>query len=138
MDGFPQPIRSYGNIIFLENTGTAMAPVFAVNTADNPFGNMEDFSAETQDEIAPVFEDLDGDGDLDLIAGGLNGALMFLENDGGTFSWIEANDLGIDDVGNNALPTIADVDEDGDLDILISKGGDVTYFQNKKITYPKT
>ncbi len=131
-----------GDLVLLENSGTAQMATFAVDTVSNPFGNQfneenegsnleENFSSEAQGDLVPVFADIDGDDDLDLFAGGLNGPLMYLENDGSNqFTWIEANDLGIQDIGNNAIPTIADADEDGDLDILISKGADVTFFTN--------
>jgi len=70
--------------------------------------------------------DLDGDGDLDLIAvGGLNRNSVF-RNDGGTFvdvtatAGLEANDL-------DRSISLGDADGDGDLDVFIGvlEGGDL-------------
>lgn len=83
---------------------------------------------------SPRLYDLDGDGDLDIIAGNEAGNLFYLENQGTpenpTWALI-AGYFGTIDVGTNCVPAIADVDRDGDADILTGNlWGDIRYFEN--------
>ena len=122
-----------GNIIMFANVGSATEPRFAADTtAHNPFGDIGQFYTEDIKSLAPVFVDLDADGDMDMPTGFLNGPLYYFENNpDSTFTWKPANNLGIADINNQmANSTIADVDEDGDLDIIMSKGSGLTYFEN--------
>ena len=70
----------------------------------------------------PTLGDLDGDGDLDLIVGESSGALNYYRNDGGTgapdFQLVsdEFQDI---DVGRRSVPTLVDLDRDGDLDLAV-------------------
>jgi len=77
--------------------------------------------------IAPVFADIDGDGDLDLYVGSADGTIKVFTTDGvGVFT--AAGDLQATfsisniDVGSYATPTFEDIDGDGDLDLHV--GGD--------------
>jgi large repetitive protein len=122
-----------GDIIMFANIGSATSPKFALDSAAyNHFGDMGQFYTEEIYSLAPVFVDLDADGDMDMPMGFLNGPLYYFENNpDSTFTWHPANNLGIADISNSgANSTIADVDEDGDLDIVMSKGSDLTYFEN--------
>ncbi|MEM1178903.1 MAG: FG-GAP-like repeat-containing protein [Acidobacteriota bacterium] len=76
--------------------------------------------------------DIDGDGDLDVIAGTANdNDLLFFENtagDGGTWSSVTID-------GNFDGPSsvwIADIDEDGDMDVVAAAqdGNDIAWFEN--------
>ena len=122
-----------GAIVMYVNTGSATEPSFAQDTTvNNPFSDLSSYHSEGFDSVTPIFVDLDGDGDLDMPMGFLNGPLTYFENNGdGTFKWIPANDLGIADITNSNIGSaLADVDEDGDLDVVMSKGDALTYFEN--------
>ncbi|MEM1052513.1 MAG: CRTAC1 family protein, partial [Pseudomonadota bacterium] len=74
----------------------------------------------------PTFGDLDGDGDLDLIMGGLeSGPIKLFANDGtGQFADVSAGS-GFDRTSSEQTISIAlgDYDDDGDLDVLMAHWG---------------
>lgn len=124
-----------GPITYFENTGTAMAPSFAERTGgDNPL----DFSFWTFfPRTAPAFVDIDGDGDQDFFAGHSTGAILFLRNDGTaaapSFTPVSGSDDPFDgvDVGSDAAPRFADLDDDGDLDAVVGDfDGGLHFFEN--------
>jgi hypothetical protein len=75
----------------------------------------------------PALGDLDGDGDLDLLIGEASGALNFYRNDGSAreprFVLVSDTFEGID-VGRRSAPALADVDGDGDLDLVVGSDAD--------------
>ena len=136
-DGDPDAVigDSEGAIAFFENTGAMTAPDFTERAgADNPFQGVDAGGGFSK----PVFVDLDGDGDLDVAVGTRRGDLMYLEN-AGTQSrprFIEhsgaANPLnGINTIAAFSAPAFADLDNDGDPDMVVGDSdGDVHYFEN--------
>ena len=68
-----------GQISYYQNEGTATVPSFTLvgSSADSVFG----FTAvDGSTRYFPAFGDLDGDNDLDIIAGDNNGKLWYIEN----------------------------------------------------------
>ncbi len=83
----------------------------------------------------PTLGDLDGDGDLDLLIGEATGTLNFYRNDGTPTAprFVLVSDTFDEiDVGRRSAPTLADVDGDGDLDLLVgSDDQGLTLFRNR-------
>lgn len=87
---------------------------------------------------APAVFDYDNDADQDMIVGNSNGQLMLVRNtgSGGRFAW-QPPELVYDssgvviDVGSYAAPAVYDLDNDGDLDMLVGdSSGLLTFYQN--------
>ncbi|MCI0437814.1 MAG: sigma-70 family RNA polymerase sigma factor [Chloroflexi bacterium] len=76
-----------------------------------------------------IGNDVDGDGDIDLVGGGDTGGqtpqyrLVVLRNDGGGRFGAPEYSADLHPIGFNGLMKAADVDLDGDLDIVLSWGG---------------
>jgi hypothetical protein len=125
-------------IRFYKNTGSASNPVFTEFTGvQNPLENVhEEFQIFTR------FTDIDHDGDFDAIIG--EGGDVIENADGNEFSLYEntgsvANPIfkyrgdliPQGDSPADPAPSVFDIDDDGDLDILIGGlSGDVSYFKN--------
>ena len=122
---------SSGSITIQLNTGTPSNPIFG-SASINPYG-----ITSTSGYAIPTLVDSDGDGDLDLFVGNNLGNVLFFRNSGssGAPSYEAAitNPFGISDVGDRSAPTLADIDLDGDLDLLVGRSdGNILYFENTK------
>ena len=124
---------SSGGVYYFENIGTATNPTFTQRTGSaNPLNDVNVGSIST-----PAFADLDGDGDPDLIIGEQDGILHYFENTGSpdnpdfTQRTGPANPLGGVDVGYYSIPAFADLDGDGDPDLVAGDTHSVVhYFEN--------
>ena len=132
-------------LLFLENLGTCATPTMS----GTPIPFPTDDPLATSGYNDPVFADYDGDGDLDLFVGVLGGAFNPNVTAADNFYLLEATPDGFElhtrrflsgiDVGSESLPTFADLDTDGDLDLLLSNKIDsednatarLYYFENE-------
>jgi hypothetical protein len=122
-----------GNLKFYENTGTPAEPDFAA-PVQNPFGITAAYQI-----AAPAFSDMDQDGDLDLLVGEYYGNFQYYRNSGTVqvpaFAPPLENPFGLIATYEFNMPAIADLDDDGDDDILVGEYyGMFQYFQNTDTT----
>jgi len=119
----------YGLFEYFENTGTSTAPVFGASV-QNPFG-----LTVTYYYAFPTAADIDGDGDMDLLVGEAYGNMQYFQNVGTmvapAFAAPVMNPFGITAANTVGFADFADLDADGDLDLLVGEYlGNLQYFQN--------
>jgi len=120
--------EAYGAMQFFQNTGSEATPEFAA-PIQNPFG-----LSSTYNLAIPAFADVDKDGDMDLLVGEDYGAMQYFQNTGTAiiplFAPPQENPFGLVSTYYNALPAFADLDADGDQDLLVGEyGGAMQYFE---------
>ncbi|MDX1740243.1 MAG: FG-GAP-like repeat-containing protein, partial [Rhodothermales bacterium] len=114
-------------LLFIENTGTCQRLALGSTPIPFPIRN----PIKTSGYNAPAPGDIDGDGDLDLLVGVLGGAfnantttadnLYFLEQtSAGEFAVASRRFIYTIDVGAESIPVVADVDADGDPELMLS------------------
>lgn len=127
---------------FLLNAGSANSPSFMADTANSPLAGVS-----FQDFTGFSFGDLDDDGDLDLVLGAQNssdpalpGVLRYFENTGSAANMVLTERTGASNPfdgfsdGGDAKPALADMDNDGDLDLLVGfSNGEIKYYVNEAI-----
>ena len=121
--------RDRGRLYLFRNTGTPSAPAFRLaDTLD---------VANTY-HVAPLFADLDADGDLDLALGSWNDGVMLLWNQGSRTEprYVRDDSLTVRITrGSQTTPALGDLDGDGDLDLLIGEAlGTLNYYRNDGTT----
>jgi len=129
---------SSGTVKYYENMGTAKLANFIERTEqDNPLND-----ANVGSVSAPALIDIDGDSDLDAFIGARDGTIKYYENIGNSKepNFVERTNLdnpfgGL--VDNDISLTLADIDNDGDLDAFATQYNEaVKYYENININQP--
>ena len=121
---------NYGSIKFFENIGTKEVANFAEGISD-PYG-----IELTEYQMNAEFIDIDFDGDLDLFVGEYDGgSISYSENIGSNqlpnFDEPSLNPFGLTATNYFSFLTFADLDGDGDQDLLVGEEyGQLIYFEN--------
>jgi len=114
-----------GNLNFYRNSGTATAPILTLETES---------LISVSDRCTPLFADIDADGDVDFFSGEREGNIHFFRNTGSATNPIfalETSNLDSIDVGWLSAPALADIDNDGDLDLFIGeRDGNINFYRN--------
>ncbi len=112
---------------YYQNTGTPTNPAFSAGP--DIFAPVGELDAEVGVGI-----DLDDDTDLDLVTGGFHGLKLF-ENTGDATSPVFVEAVGFFSgltTGSNPVPAFADLDDDGDYDLIVglSESGVLKHYPN--------
>ena len=117
--------RVQGDTLGVQNLGDGSGPVWTrTESWDLPEGTP--FSI-------PAVADLDDDGDKDAIIGFQTGNTRAYQNTGTDTvpRWELRDDWKVADVGVNASPEFADIDGDGDFDLLVgNSAGLIRFYEN--------
>ncbi|MDQ3021226.1 MAG: T9SS type A sorting domain-containing protein [Bacteroidota bacterium] len=120
----------YAKLAYYQNTGTVTYPSFNLITDSLPI-------LSSSFNYAPAFEDLDNDGDKDLLLGSyIKDSLWFFRNTGtaSNFNFIlegRGYQINLDTLGQSSNPTFIDIDNDNDKDLFIgATNGRIFFYEN--------
>lgn len=146
LDLFLTGAYPYGVIFYYKNQlmETGEVAFTEITGDDNPFNGMVFSDSEGEVYyIVPDFYDFDEDGDLDLILGMHDGQIHYFRNDSTAHEYIfneltgyGNNPFGTFDFGWSSAPALADIDNDGDIDVLVGTEEDtIWWYENFKEIY---
>lgn len=122
-----------GTLNLFRNTGSARDPVF-----DAP--EEEWLGIDVGRRSVPVFNDIDSDGDVDLIIGTDQDGLLLYRNTGTAQLPVFQLETGYFDIPllRRMVPAIADIDADGDVDLFAGTlEGGILFFENEALASSK-
>ncbi|MDR9399419.1 MAG: T9SS type A sorting domain-containing protein [Salibacter sp.] len=117
-------------LAYFKNTGDSITPKFDFITDD-----FESIGQHNMEGLYPAFGDLDGDGDLDMLAGKINGEVAFFRNTSPVgapmqFTLVDSSFMKIQG-SPYFTPELYDLDSDGDLDIIAgNNNGSIDFYEN--------
>jgi len=127
--------ESESSLRLYENIGTANSPEFTLRDLD-----WLGVSALGLKNVYPAFGDLDGDGDMDMILGESLGTVHYFENSAGAGNPVDLSiaELSVVDAfgedidpGQDVIPQLLDLDEDGLLDLILGEQwGNINFYKN--------
>jgi len=138
LDAFVGGLSSFINFYRNDDiSGNGTAPAFVADAVGNPMAGIRVGKWFYEFDSAPVFTDIDADGDLDAIVGDRYGEVFLYTNSGtATAPIFTANAYtNLLPLPSNTIyetsPALMDVDADGDLDLFVGEiGGSVHFFRN--------
>ncbi len=129
-------ISGYNGLLFYKNIGDSSKAIW--DERDTSF--FSNVNKQIGTDAKPSFVDIDDDGDFDLIVGvgeslfggPQSGISLGFRNigtaDSASFESDNTIVAGLPDVGINAYPAFADLDDDGDFDLLMGRDGAALYY----------
>jgi len=116
---------------YYENTGSVSSPAYTVRTGSaNPFNGVT-----VGNHVRPTLADVDGDGDIDAVVGEFDRTLNYFKNEGTTSTPQYVNRTGTAPFNGISVdfysdPVLADIDGDGDLDMMLGDSSGIEYYEN--------
>ncbi|NQX97005.1 MAG: VCBS repeat-containing protein [Flavobacteriales bacterium] len=139
-DGYPDIIKGRSPRRFKVYFNKALPTTISYEEhyAQNPFSIVDISPGGNVGFGYPAFTDLDNDGDQDMLVGKFGGGFAYFQNVGTStvpvFAYPVSNAFGLTAGGTKDAPTFADVDGDGDQDIItnndISLNPHLSYIEN--------